>query len=199
MPTREPIYTLGHSNHSPETLGELLARHYIRVLVDVRSAPYSRYASQFNREALRDFVTAVGCEYVYMGQELGGMPDAPGFYDEGGHVRYDLIAASDRFRQGIQQLLAMSTAHRIVLLCSEEEPRDCHRHLLLARVLAEHDAPVMHIRADGTIVSDEELTRAVETERTGGQQPLFEIEEEPPWRSTRSATRRNPPPNSSEP
>jgi len=198
MRQREPIYTVGHSNHPVEILGELLARHGIGVLVDVRSSPYSKYASQFNKEPLRDFVIAGGREYAYMGQELGGQPSAPGFYDDAGHVRYDLVAASESFRRGIGQLLDVAMASRVALLCSEEDPTDCHRHLLLARVLREADVAVLHIRADGSAISDDELTLAAEVERTGGQQALFEIDEEPPWRSTHSVTRRDPPRSSSD-
>lgn len=194
---RRPIFTIGHSNHPAEKLGDLLTQHAIELLVDVRSSPYSKYASQFNKEPLQDFIATIRREYLYMGTELGGQPDIPGFYDAAGHVRYDLIAASARFQAGVADLLRLADRRTVGLLCSEENPAECHRHLLLGRVLGERGAVVLHIRGDGSLLSDDEVTQAAELERTGGQQSLFAEDEERPWRSTRSATRRNPPRSSS--
>ena len=36
-------------------------------------------------------------------------------------------------------------------MCSEKEPLDCHRTLLVARVLAARDIAVEHILADGSL------------------------------------------------
>jgi len=46
------IFTIGHSNHTPEKFFELLSIHNINALADVRSAPYSRYLPHFNKQAL---------------------------------------------------------------------------------------------------------------------------------------------------
>jgi hypothetical protein len=42
----------GHSTHPIEAFVDLLRRHGVTALADVRSAPYSRYNIQFNREPL---------------------------------------------------------------------------------------------------------------------------------------------------
>ncbi len=191
------VYTVGHSNHTVEGLFELLAAHDIAVVADVRSSPYSRYAGQFSRAPLEAAVAQAGLAYVYMGEALGGMPNVPGYYDAEGYVRYDLIAASDRFRDGLARLLDIARERRVALLCSEEDPRDCHRHLLLARVLGKRGVTVLHLRGDGSVTSDADLTAAAEFERTGGQQSLFEDDGDRPWRSTRSATQRSQPRSSS--
>jgi hypothetical protein len=54
----EPLtfYAVGHSNQSLESFLALLQRHGIQSLVDVRSAPYSRYVPHFNRLELEDTV-----------------------------------------------------------------------------------------------------------------------------------------------
>jgi hypothetical protein len=46
----DTIWTIGHSNHPLEAFLDLLAQQRMDMLIDVRSSPYSRYASQFNRE-----------------------------------------------------------------------------------------------------------------------------------------------------
>ena len=56
---------------------------------------------------------------------------------------------------------------RVAVLCAEEAPDECHRHLLIARVLVSRGAEVAHLRHDGT---DEPFEAAVERRRPGGQQ-----------------------------
>ncbi len=46
------VYTIGHSNHPPEKLLELLKSNNVEMVVDVRSSPYSGYATHFNKESL---------------------------------------------------------------------------------------------------------------------------------------------------
>ena len=48
------LLTIGHSNHEMATFIDLLRQHGITLVADVRSSPYSRFNSQFNRETLRD-------------------------------------------------------------------------------------------------------------------------------------------------
>ncbi len=40
---------------------------------------------------------------------------------------------------------------RIAIMCSERDPLDCHRTLLVARHLAEQGVEVLHILADGSV------------------------------------------------
>ena len=68
------VLTIGHSNHSMEKFLQLLALHSVQVVADVRSSPYSKYATQFDRESLMEALSAAGFQYVYLGSELGGRP-----------------------------------------------------------------------------------------------------------------------------
>ena len=58
------VYTIGHSSHSVELFSELLVRHAVQVLVDVRSAPYSRYAPQFDHDLLPRSLNKPGIKYL---------------------------------------------------------------------------------------------------------------------------------------
>lgn len=146
-----PVFTVGHSNHSRERFArELLQPHGIAVLADVRSAPYSRFAPDFNREGLLAFLVARGLRYVYFGDKLGGRPSDRACY-ENGRVRYDRVARTESFRRGLDELLAEAASHRIAVMCSESEPLNCHRTLLVAQALDECDVAVKHIRADGSL------------------------------------------------
>lgn len=146
-----PVFTVGHSNHPREHFTqELLHPHGIAVLADVRSAPYSRFAPDFDREDLRAFLVVRDVRYVYFGDKLGGRPSDRACY-ENGRVRYDHVAGTESFRRGIAELLAEAASHRVAVMCSESEPLHCHRTLLVGQALDDSGVAVEHIRADGSL------------------------------------------------
>ena len=149
------VLTIGHSNHSLETFVALLQQHGVSALADVRSAPYSRFNPQFNRRALEDSLKTIGMRYVFLGRALGGRPDDPSCY-ENGRVRYDLLARTPLFREGLERVVEGAGRERIALMCAEKEPLDCHRTILVGRSLAERGVAVAHILADGSLEPHDE-------------------------------------------
>lgn len=189
--TSQPIgvFSVGHSNHDIAHFLSILSSRQIEVVADVRTAPFSRFSSHFNREPLTRELRAHRIDYVFLGRELGGRPDGAQYYDEG-HVRYDRLAVSELFDEGIKRLLRGASAHRIAMMCSEGDPTQCHRHLLIARVLDEHGVNVRHILADGTVAGYRSVAQ-----RTPVQRGLFDNDEESQWRSPLSvlhSTQRSP-------
>src|SRR5688572_20582076 len=98
------LFTVGHSNVEQAAFLELLRHVQIQVLVDVRSAPYSRYVPHFNTEELRPALEAAGIKYLFMGKELGGRPEGSQFYDDEGYALYHRIAQSPAFLDGVRRL-----------------------------------------------------------------------------------------------
>lgn len=196
-PDSRRIYTIGHSNHDEEAFVDLLQQHRIDVVADVRSQPYSKYTTQFNSDQIKPALASAGIRYVFLGQQVGGRPDGSEFYDADGYVLYDRLAASSSFLEGIERLEEGIQKYRVALMCSEEDPAECHRNLLVGRVLADRGAELRHIRGDGRLQSQAELDR----ESGAGdprQQFLFEELKEQPWRSIRSVSLKPEQPNSSE-
>jgi len=191
------IWTVGHSNHPLEKFLDLLVQQRIAVLVDVRSSPYCRYATHFNKEAIAASLPARAIKYLFLGDLLGGRAEGEQFHDEQGRVLYDRVAQSAGFRQGIERLLRGLERHRVVLMCGEEDPTDCHRRVLVGRVLREGGVRVLHIRGDGRLQSEEEVARDAEFHKTKGQLSLFDLEETDQWKSTQSVLPRKAPRNSS--
>ena len=148
---RSPVFTIGHSNHLAEVFLGLLLRHEIEEVVDVRSSPHSRFNPQFNRRTLQTTLAEARVGYVFMGAELGGRPADPACYDSEGRVQYDRLVQTGAFRAGIRQVIRWAGEHRIALMCSEKEPLDCHRTLLIAQVLTARGMAVAHIFADGDL------------------------------------------------
>ena len=149
------IFSVGHSNHSIERFVDLLALHGINAVADVRSTPYSRWQSQFNKEPLSSALKVKGVAYVFLGKELGARSGDPGCYDNG-VVQYRKLANTALFRSGIERLLDGSRRMSIALMCAEKDPLDCHRTILVARELADQGHDVRHIHFDGSIESHSE-------------------------------------------
>ncbi|HEX7157978.1 MAG TPA: DUF488 domain-containing protein [Edaphobacter sp.] len=191
------FYTIGHSSHAAERFVDLVKRHGIEVLVDTRSAPYSKFSPQFDRELLRDLVTAAGVRYLYMGDVVGGRPKEKGHYDEQGRVLYSRVAESAEFLDGIARLERGAAEYRVALMCSEEDPAHCHRRLLIGRVLSERGAELLHIRGTGELQAEVDVARASGKEIAEKQPALFAELEEARWRSTASVLRKGQQPNSS--
>ncbi len=196
LPQRRAL-TIGHSNHDEAAFVGLLRQHHVEVVADVRSQPYTKYATHFNADQIKPCLTEAGIQYVFLGRELGGRPADPEFYDAEGHVRYDRVAASAAFLEGIERLEKGIGKFRVALVCSEEDPAECHRNLLVGRVLRERGIQVSHIRGDGRLQTQADLDR----ESGAGddrQKLLFAELEEQPWRSIRSVLPKPAPPSSSE-
>jgi uncharacterized protein (DUF488 family) len=152
------LFTIGHSNGSVEQLLDLLSRHEVEVLVDVRTAPYSRYCPQFNKAELQRAVETAGLRYCFAGQELGGKPEDEALQKEDGAPDYDKIAASDAYRDGLSWLEALLAEARVAIMCSEADPARCHREKLIARSLRARGVEVTHILPDGRAVSSGQAT-----------------------------------------
>jgi uncharacterized protein (DUF488 family) len=150
------IYTIGHSNHSVLRLIDLLRDAGVDCVADVRSVPFSRRNPQFSQKALAASLKDAGIEYWFLGDALGARPKDADCY-EGGKVSYARIAATPAFQEAIQALIDESHAKRITLMCAEKEPLDCHRTILVGRALAQRDAELDHIHADGRIEPHVEL------------------------------------------
>lgn len=125
----------------------MLLHHQIGAVIDVRSAPYSRFVPQFNRNSLGVLLKQADIAYVYMGNDLGGRPSETDQYDHRGQVCYRRVAEAGSFQSGLKRVLEGASMHRIALMCSEENPLDCHRTLLVAHELWHRDIPISHIRA----------------------------------------------------
>lgn len=138
-----PLMTIGHSSHDWLTFEALLDQHNIGLVVDVRSRPRSRL-QHFNKPELRSRLNQIGISYIHAGDELGG--------DNGSAAPdYFAVTRSVRFLRGIDSIVDCGRRTRLVLLCAEHEPLECHRCLLIGRHLAEVGEGIRHILRDGSI------------------------------------------------
>jgi uncharacterized protein (DUF488 family) len=191
------IYTIGHSNYSFEDFVKLLRLNSVELVIDVRTSPYAKYTPHFNKDVLRNTLQTAGIKYIFLGSSLGGRPEDEEYHDEKGYILYERMAEGKDFKQGIELVLEEIKKHKTALLCGEENPASCHRRLLVGRVLAEQGVTVLHIRADGKIQSEDEVTREEDFAKNKGQMSLFDDKELKEWKSTQSVSRKKAQKNSS--
>ncbi len=154
--TETLVWTVGHSTHSYERLRELLRSAGITAVADVRTSPFSRHFPHFNRDVLKSELRTDGIVYSFLGKELGGRPRGHQFYCNG-VADYERMALSPDFVRGLERVLEGAQKYRIALMCSEQNPLDCHRCLLVGRALAGRGVGVKHILANGAIVDHRDL------------------------------------------
>lgn len=147
-----PVFTVGHSVHTDAAFLALIRRHDVTNVLDVRSSPYSRRAPQFNRQSLHQFLDSAGIKYSFGGRTLGGRPTDLAVY-LAGQVSYERMAVAESFIASLRRVAVAARSSRVALLCSESDPIECHRFLLIGRALSTRAVEVQHILSDGELES----------------------------------------------
>ena len=164
------IRTIGYGARSIEEFLAALLAVEAQYVVDVRSAPYSRFKPEFSREPLAARLAQHDIRYVFMGDALGGKPDDPTCYSQDGRVDYERCRLRPAFLEGLASLEAgWEAGHRMVLMCSEGKPEECHRTKLIAEELSAVGVPVVHIDEQGQSRTHSVIMDVI----TGGQETLF--------------------------
>jgi uncharacterized protein (DUF488 family) len=145
------LLSVGHSDHDWLAFVELLKQAGISAVADVRSQPFSKRLPHFNRSELERGLRQHGIAYVFLGSLLGGRPEDPELYDAEGRVDYERVRQTDFFQEGVRRLRQGLERYTIALLCSEEDPLDCHRGLMIAPALREIGIDTTHLRRNGAI------------------------------------------------
>ena len=115
------IFTIGHSNKPIHGFIETLNHFDITTVCDIRSKPSSRFAPAFNKVNFSRLLADKNIRYAFRGKVLGG------FGDPNELMREKLIQINDYSEAG----------NNIVLMCSELNYTDCHRHWWASRYIVE--------------------------------------------------------------
>ena len=110
------LHTIGYGARTLDQLIAVLKAHRIEYLLDVRSAPYSKFKPEFSKEALEAALKNHGLRYVFMGDTLGGQPRDPACYTEG-KVDYEKVR-----KRRSSRLASNGCARRMNSTCA---PRSC--------------------------------------------------------------------------
>jgi len=145
------IFSIGHSNHELTRFLQLLQDAGVNAIADVRSQPFSQRYPQFNRPELQRSLYEHDVVYAFLGEQLGGRPNDERLYDADGRVDYEEVRRTTSFRKGLDRLAQARETYVVAMLCSEEDPLECHRGLMLTPALVEQGIYPSHVRGNGSI------------------------------------------------
>lgn len=143
------VRTIGHGTASQDELTARLRAAEVELLIDVRIAPGSKRHPHVARDALAEWLPAVGVRYRWE-KRLGGFrklaADSPdtalrntSFRAYAGHMR------TADFGDAIDVLLEDAADARVAVMCSETVWWRCHRRLIADHLLLARDTDVGHL------------------------------------------------------
>ena len=144
-----PIYTVGHSNHTPDQLFSLLALFGITHIIDIRSVPYSGRFPYFNKDTLKSLCEDRNIVYEWRGESLGGL--------RSGESPFDETAFQSAIKKLAAELSNDGDGVTACLICAERDPSKCHRSKLVGPALRKIGVDLHHILVDGTLKLQSEL------------------------------------------
>ncbi len=141
------IYTIGHGRHPFAYFLELLQKHEIEFVCDVRSFARSRWP-HFNGVALSELLREHNIGYEHLPETGGKFRPKP-----------------DDLEWGVNRIVEIATELRTTLMCSESQPltahktprANCHRVGMLAPMLrAKGVGRIIHILPNGESIEFDE-------------------------------------------
>ena len=127
------IFTLGTSNRKIEEFLEILKEYQIKIVIDVRRWPTSKYFEHFKKENLEKILTENNIQYLHF-EKLGG-------YRSGGYQNY---LKTKEFKEALKDLIKIAKNKTVVIICAERLPWKCHR-AYIARLLKKRKIEIIHI------------------------------------------------------
>ena len=124
------FYTIGYAGLSSiQDLEEIMEKHSITLIVDVRSKPNTK---RFSR---KDLFATFDLKYESR-PEMGGFSHTKDQYE-------DWLVSAD---EGLKALLAAANSGiKVLIMCAEKNPDVCHRKYFVARALEEGGHKVKHL------------------------------------------------------
>lgn len=154
------IYTVGHSTYNIDYFIKLLRINSINCIIDVRSTPYSKYGPQYNRESLKKSLNEKGIYYIYMGKEFGARRNNRDLYSKEGYLDFEKTSLDKDFKTGMSRIEdGINKGYRIAFMCTEKDPFDCHRCILVGRQFKEVGHNVKNILPNGNCITQEEIEK----------------------------------------
>jgi uncharacterized protein (DUF488 family) len=177
----QKLYTIGHSAMPLYTFLAALKKWRVKLLVDVRSHPSSRRFPHFTQANIEKALRMSGVEYLFLGTQLGGRPDDPQAYGPDGVVDYAACRESRAFQAGLKRVQHELAGADLALMCSEEEPLECHRFLMIGPALVALGIAPLHIRKGGIIETQQEAEHRLLKQQklaAAGEGSLFSADRE---------------------
>lgn len=147
------LYTIGHSTRAQDELFDMLSKHSIDRLVDVRLYPGSKYCPQWNADNIAGSIPD-GIEYVPF-KILGGrrrpLPERKtvnGAWRNKSFRAYADYMQTQEFDEAFNDLRSLTERYNCAIMCAEALWWRCHRSLISDAYVA-NGGEVFHIMGNG--------------------------------------------------
>lgn len=155
------IYTIGYSGFPIATFIDTLKNHGIRLVIDVRSSPYSSFYPDYNMDSLKAILIKNGIYYRNYADEFGARQNNKALYTEG-YLNFDLHCQTEAFTTGVQKLIdSLAKGYTFALMCAEKEPIRCHRTIMVSRRFFEKGYNVIHILPNGKYITQQDVEQSL--------------------------------------
>ena len=152
------LYTIGYTGFTVEEFITTLKHYGINVVIDVRSSPYSERYADYNKDNIEKVLKEHGIYYRNYVSEFGARQDDARFYADDGILDFELFAQSERFKSGVCKIQnSLEKGYRIVLMCAEKNPVQCHRTILVARAFSDRGYSVLHLLPEQKAITQEQI------------------------------------------
>jgi hypothetical protein len=176
------IYFWGYGGSRPSDLLRVVHRLRITHVIDCRRRPRSRvpgWSAGSITAALA--VGAPGVTYLLRGEDLGGYPPGTEIPDPPPPVSEDALNSL--------QAAACVQGERLLLICAEKAPAECHRHMTIGLPLARKakaepmwwpdDVVIRHVY-EGALIEPMELQASIDEGRDYHRETLEDEAPPPP-------------------
>ena len=152
-----PLLTVGHGPDDRDHLAARLTGAGVQSLIDVRRFPGSRTNPDVRREALEEWLPAVGIGYRW-DERLGGRrrltagdPVADDWWTVAQFAAYAAHTRTPEFAAALDEVLDEADTAIVAVMCSGSVWWRCHRRLIADVAVLGRDVPVLHLMPDGRL------------------------------------------------
>jgi uncharacterized protein (DUF488 family) len=152
------LLTVGHGPQDRSALGARLTGAEVDRVVDVRRFPGSRTNPDVRREALEEWLPALGPGYRWDAR-LGGRRSLPagrpvedGWWTVAQFAAYAAHTRTAEFEAALDEVLADAARATVAVMCSESVWWRCHRRLIADVAVCARGVPVTHLMPDGRLI-----------------------------------------------
>lgn len=170
------IYTIGYTAFKIDNFIAVLKKYNIKCVIDVRSLAYSQHYTDYNKESLEKYLGSNGILYRNYSNEFGARQTDKCYLSPEGYLDFNIYVKSGKFDAGYNKVLAgIDLGYSFVLMCSETNPIDCHRSIMIGREFYKRGFKVYNIMKSGDILTQDKLEEMLLDKyfSTRGQISLF--------------------------
>lgn len=124
------VWTIGYGQRPFDDIERDLADLGISMIIDIRARRDDTRTPDYDHRRLEELASEAGIGYRWMGSTLS----------EESSIEIDTA---------VDNLIAIASASRTVVLCREPDASRCHRSTIVAPALVARDVAVLHILSDG--------------------------------------------------